>query len=88
MVTYIEEQETTFYKEIQNCEDLDLRDNRGKIHDLAFVLLGLIIGLQRNRDGNLSSLHRSMRNTREELCDLLNLEIESVISRSHECLKR
>lgn len=83
MVTYIEKQETTFYKEIQNCEGLDLRDNRGKIHDLAFVLLGLIIGLLRNRDGNLSSIHRSMKNIHQELCCLLNLDIEVVISRSH-----
>ena len=83
MATYTKEQETTFYEEIQNCEGLDLRDSRGKIHDLAFVLLGLIIGLLRNRDGNLSSIHRSMKNTHEELCELLNLDIESVISRSH-----
>lgn len=83
MVTYIKEQETTFYEEIQNCEGLDLRDSRGKIHDLAFVLLGLIIGLLRNRDGNLSSLHRSMENTHEDLCGLLSLDIKSVISRSH-----
>jgi hypothetical protein len=83
MATYTREQETTFYEEIQNCEGLDLRDSRGKIHDLAFVLLGLIIGLLRNRDGNLSSIHRSMKNTHEELCELLNIDIESVISRSH-----
>ena len=83
MATYTREQETTFYEEIQNCEGLDLRDSRGKIHDLAFVLLGLMIGLLRNRDGNLSSIHRSMKNTHEELCELLNIDIESVISRSH-----
>jgi len=83
MTTYTKEQETTFYEEIQNCDGLDLRDRRGKIHDLSFVLLGLLIGLLRNRDGNLSSLHRSMENTHLELCDLLSLDIESVISRSH-----
>lgn len=83
MSTYIEKQETTFYKEIQNLKELDLRDNRGKIHDLAFVLLELTIGLLRNRDGNLSSIHRSMENTHKELCDLLSIDIESVISRSH-----
>lgn len=83
MATHIEVQETTFYKGIQNCEGLDLRDSRGKIHDLGFVLMSLIIGLLRNRDGNLSSIHRSMENIHFELCELLNIEIEEVISRSH-----
>lgn len=83
MVTHIREQETTFYVELQNCSGLDLRDNRGLIHDLAFVLLGLIIGLLRNRDGNLSSLHRSMVNIHEDLCRLLGFDIEGVISRPH-----
>lgn len=83
MITHIEGQETTFYEEIQNIEGLDLRDNRGKVHDLGFILLSLIIGLLRNRDGNLSSIHRSMKNINLELCSLLNLETELVISRSH-----
>ena len=44
MTTHKEEQETTFYKQIQNCPDLDLRDKRGKRLDLAFNLLGLTPG--------------------------------------------
>ena len=83
MPTYTKEQETTFYAEIQNCKGLDLRNSRGKIHDLGFVLLSLMIALLRNRDGNLSSIHRNMKNIHLELCSLLSLDIESVISRSH-----
>ena len=43
MPTHDCKQETTFYEEVQKAEDLDLRDNRGKIHDLPFVLLGVIL---------------------------------------------
>lgn len=62
---------------------LDLRDNRGKRHNLSFILLGVLIGLLRNRDGNLSSIHRSMLNTNDELCKLLGIEAQCVISRAH-----
>jgi predicted transposase YbfD/YdcC len=83
MYTHEEEQETTFYEQMQNCLNLDLRDNRGKIHSLAFILLGVIIGLLRKRDGCLSSIHRSMVNKKEELCSFLNIENQRIVSRSH-----
>lgn len=76
-------QEITFYEQLQNCQELDLRDPRGKIHNLAFILLGLTIGLLRNRDGCLSSLHRSMQNKNIELCCFLSIDIQELISRSH-----
>lgn len=76
-------QGTTFYEQLQNCKDLDLRDPRGKIHNLAFILVGLTIGLLRNRDGCLSSIHRSMKNKNMELCCFLSLDNQKVISRSH-----
>jgi len=76
------EQETTFYEQVQKAEGLDLRDNRGKRHDLSFILLGVILGLLRKRDGNLSSIHRSMVNTHEKLCSLLKLKIENAVSRA------
>ena len=79
----MEIQETTFYEELQKSETLDLRDNRGKKHDLSFVLLGLTIGLLRKRDGCLSSLHRSMKNKNTSLCHFLSIDIQPVISRSH-----
>jgi len=83
--------ENSFYVKLQNLAGLDLRDNRGKIHNLAFVLLGLSIALLRKRDGNLSSLHRSMENKHQELCTFLGLsDSTEVISRSYlpVCLKR
>lgn len=77
------EQETTFYEKLQNCTALDLRDNRGKIHNLEFVLLGLVLSLLRKRDGCLSSVHRSMQNKNVELCKFLGINIQPVVSRSH-----
>ncbi len=82
MLTYDIKQETTFYERLQNREGLDLRDNRGKRHDLAFILLGVLIGLLRNRDGHLSSIHRSMVNTHHQLCRQLGLKIEATVSRA------
>ena len=64
-------QSNTFYEQLKTCKDLDLRDSRGKIHPLAFVLIGVMIALCRNRDGVLSSIHRSMKHTHIELCKYL-----------------
>lgn len=78
---------TSFFLELQNNEELDLRDNRGKRHALNIVLLGVLIALLRNRDGNLSSIHRAMANTHdhlmEELKDIYNIDYHKVVSRSH-----
>lgn len=76
------EQEMTFCEELQKCKGIDLRDNRGKRHKMWLVLLSLTLGLLRKRDGNLSSLHRSMLNTHNDLCDFLEIDNEGVISRS------
>jgi len=75
-------QEKTFCEELQNCTELDLRDPRGKRHEMWLVLLSLTLGLLRKRDGNLSSLHRSMVNTHDDLCNFLNIDNEGFISRS------
>jgi predicted transposase YbfD/YdcC len=77
------EQKRSFYLELQSCKELDLRDNRGKRHNLAFTLFSLCIALLRKRDGNLSSLHRSMQNKHSELCACLGIEGQRAISRSH-----
>ena len=82
MPTHDCKQETTFYEELQKAKGLDLRDNRGKVHDLPFILLGVILGLLRKRDGNLSSIHRSMVNTHEKLCSLLQVKILRAVSRA------
>lgn len=76
-------QETTFYEDLQKSEDLDLRDPRGRRHDLSLVLTGLIIALLRKRDGTLSSIYRSMQNMQEQLCAALGIENERIVSRSH-----
>jgi len=83
MNTHTPGQETTFYEKLQGCPNLDLRDVRGKVHDLAFILLGLTIGLFRGRDGCLSSIHRNMVNKNKELCSFLGVEDQKVVSRSH-----
>ena len=73
---------SSFYESVQTNPELDLRDNRGKRHNLDIVLLGLIIGILRGRDGNLSSIHRSMVNTHDSLCSFLSIDNQGVISRS------
>lgn len=50
----------TFFEKLQNAGRLDLRDNRGKKHDLAVVLVGVAIAVLSNRDGNLSAIHRHL----------------------------
>ena len=77
-----EEQNKTFYQCLQMEKSLDLRDNRGKRHDLSLILLGVVVALLRKRDGILSSIHRSMVNTHGQLCEALGLDNKSVISRS------
>ncbi len=59
-------QNNTIYSLLQTGS-LDLRDNRGKRHDLSYVVISLMLALVRNRDGNLSSIHRSMVNKNKEL---------------------
>jgi predicted transposase YbfD/YdcC len=80
-------QSKSFFLILQSNSDLDLRDNRGKKHDIAVVLLGIFIGLLRKRDGKLSSIHRSMVNTHAPLKLVLkssyNIDYHKVISRSH-----
>lgn len=81
----MESKETTFYEELQKCEGLDLRDKRGQLHDLAFILVLFTISLFRKKDGNMSSIHRGMKNKCKDLSDLLSASYEDkeVISRSY-----
>jgi hypothetical protein len=44
-----------------------MRDNRGKRHSLALVLMGLVAALCCSQDGNLSWLYRQMTNHVESL---------------------
>ena len=76
-------QSTSFYQALQGAPDFDLRDQRGKIHDLPLILLGLTLSLLRGKDGNLSSIHRGMQHTHQGLCTFLDIEICPVVSRAH-----
>lgn len=72
----------SFFEKLQNTEGLDLRDNRGKRHDLAVVLIGVTIALLSNRDGNLSSIQRHLRNHHEKLRQVLGIDVPRPVSRS------
>jgi predicted transposase YbfD/YdcC len=77
-----EEQNSSFYERLQTTEGLDLRDNRGKRHDLGVVLMGVTLALLSNRDGCLSSIHRHLVNHYEELTKYLGVEAKRPISRA------
>ncbi len=76
-------QDSTFFENLQTNAGLDLRDIRGSRLSLPLFLTGLTIALLRNKDGNLSSIHRSMKNTHNDLLLALNIDNEKVVSRSH-----
>lgn len=82
MDTLLPAQSNTFYEALKKCPGLDLRDNRGKAHCIGLVLVGVLIGLYRNRDGAMSSIHRSMTNTHGQLCAHLGIEAGRPISRA------
>ncbi len=72
----------TFFEKLENTKGLDLRDNRGKKHDLAVVLVGVMIAILSNRDGNLSAIQRHLKKRYEQLMKVLELPVEKAVSRS------
>ena len=66
---------TTFYEKVQENKKIDLRDNRGKVHNLALILTEFILALLCNRDGNLSSIHRHMDNHHSLVVKYLALDV-------------
>ena len=72
----------SFFVKLQSVEGLDLRDNRGKRHDLAVVLAGVVLALLSNRDGNLSSIQRHLKNHYEKLVVHLGVEKKKAVSRA------
>lgn len=82
MATLLDPKGTTFFEMIRNKEGLDLRDNRGKRHCFSVVIFGIIMALYRNRDGNLSSIHRCLTNKQAELCQALNIDYTPAVSRA------
>ena len=77
-----QEDNRSFFEKLQNEKGLDLRDNRGKRHDLAVVLVGVMLALLSNRDGNLSSIQRYIRNHYERLTEVLGVDKKRAVSRS------
>ncbi len=73
---------TTFFGKLQQAKGLDLRDNRGKRHDLAVVLTEVVIALLSNRDGNLSSIHRHLTKHHGKLLEQLNQPFTPPVSRA------
>ena len=73
---------TTFFQLLRQTPGLDGRDIRGKKHDMAFVITGLILAMFCGRDGKLSGLHRHMVNHFEELCMAVCFWPEKAISRA------
>jgi len=76
------ENNTSFFAKLQQAEGLDLRDNRGKRHDLAVVLIGVVLALLSNRDGSLSSVHRHLQKRYGQLMAVLGLKSSKAVSRS------
>ena len=72
----------SFFQKLQNAEGLDLRDNRGKRHDLAVVLVGVTLAVLSNRDGSLSSIHRHLLKHYDKLVEVLAVEKKRPVSRS------
>lgn len=81
-MTPCENQNTTFFEKLQQSKDLDLRDRRGRRHDLAVVLISVAMALLSNRDGNLSSIHRYLQNHHGKLAEVLGLESRRAVSRA------
>lgn len=77
-----DDKETTFYSELEKLTGIDSRDNRGKRHDLSMILLGLTLALLSKRDGNLSSIHRHMKNHYVKTCEFMGKTLYKVVSRS------
>jgi predicted transposase YbfD/YdcC len=71
----------SFFEKLQNEEGLDLRDSRGKRHDLAVILVGVTLAVLSNRDGCLSSIHRYLVNHNEKLMKVLGVEKREPVSR-------
>ena len=77
-----QEQNKSFFDQLQNIEGLDLRDTRGLRHELRIVLLGVTMAILSNRDGNLSSIHRYIVNHNTRILASINYSIHSPVSRS------
>ena len=60
---------------------IDKRDNRGKRHELAFVLGGVVLAIMSGRS-YASSIHRFMKNRLKWLCQVLGYRDAQAVSRA------
>jgi predicted transposase YbfD/YdcC len=77
-----QEDNRSFFEKLQSADGLDLRDKRGKRHDLAVILTGVTIALLCNRDGNLSAIWRHLNNHYGKLVEVLGVEQKRAVSRA------
>ena len=77
-----QENSRSFFHKLQSAKDLDLRDERGKRHELAVVLTGVMLAVLSNRDGCLSSIQRHIENHYQRLVVVLEVEKKKAVSRS------
>jgi DDE family transposase len=70
----------TFFAALQHLPDP--RDNRGKRHDLAFVLCGVVLAIMVGRS-RVSAIHRFLHNRFEWLRTTTQASVECCISRAH-----
>ena len=75
-------QNRAFFDLLQQQADLDQRDNRGKKHSMAFVLMGVVMALLAGRDGNLPAIQRHMKNQFQALSLRLSSQATRVSSRA------
>jgi predicted transposase YbfD/YdcC len=75
-------QDKAFFELLTQNPDLDQRDNRGKRHSMPLVLMGVVMALLSDRDGNLSAIHRHLKNHFHALCLHLTIEATNAISRA------
>jgi predicted transposase YbfD/YdcC len=70
----------TFFAALQQLPDP--RDKRGKRHDLAFVLCGVLLALMAGR-ARVSAIHRFLRNRFVWLRELTHAPVTRCLSRAH-----
>ena len=76
------EDSRSLFEKLQQAEGLDLRDNRGKRHEIAVILVGVTLALLSKRDGCLSSIHRHVVQHYARVVEVLGVERKRAISRA------
>lgn len=83
MLIYLTNLSTSFYQALQASPELDFPEQCGKVHNLALILLGLILSLLCGNFGSLSGILRGMQHTHSTLCTFLAIYVFPVVSLAH-----